>query len=228
MANFRNTLVTSVMMYDKVPSGTQWLLETAALHGIELVPFGPGRKWEGYVTSKVLRFFDWASKLKHYDYIVFVDGTDSLFATDLGELHACFDTYGAEFIMAGERPCWPYKEYQNTTPNAPHPFRFACSGFFMATWPEFIKQMEKLVTFNRPDSQHTDQGRWQRAWMEGVVDMTIDHRCLLSQSLGRMLTGDLEKAKRPRNTVTDTFPCTFHANGGSKGWLPKIRELILR
>ena len=229
------------MMRDEPTQGYQLMRRTAEYHGIELSIFGEGLKWENYVQSKVVRFFDWARKLRGYDYIVFVDADDTLFATGLGELHAKFEQYGSDFVMAGEHYCWPFgKQFDKRTPNQSQRFRNACSGFYMATWPAFLDRIEKLIQMPAPaDPQfarvaHCDQGRFQYAWMNGYLDLAVDYRCLLSQSMngldGRWLptNQDILWGRRPQNRITSSYPCTFHCNGGCQKWrLPEIAEMLL-
>lgn len=215
------------------------MLDSAAYHGIEVTVFGGGMRWEGYCTSKVVRFFEWARQFKNYDYIVFTDGDDVLYATGLGELHQKFLTYAAGFVMSGEHYCWPYHLLDKRLPNQGQRFKNPCSGFYMATWPSFLEILEKVLSSPQHDPlicgdkiANCDQGKYQYAYATQQIDMQVDVHCRLCQSLngldGRWTPAclDMEWGKRPRNKLTNSYPCVFHANGGSKWRLPDIWDLL--
>jgi hypothetical protein len=240
MANFKNTLVCTALMHDTLPQGAKWMLESAQYHGIEMTVIGEQMKWENYWLSKCVRLYERIAGWKNYDYVVFVDGDDTLWATGLGELHAKFASYNTSFVMAGEHYCWPYWRYSDSVPNAPHRFRNPCSGFWMATWPGFLATFERLLNCphtNECEFGHTiynsDQARYLYGWITGQLQFTVDYRCLLSQCLNGVddrwtpANPDLEWGKRPRNRLTGTYPCTFHANGDHKWRLGGISELLL-
>lgn len=239
MGNYRNTLVTTVLMHRSLPWGAQKMLESAAYHGIEVSPFGQGMHWEGFYKSKIVRFFDWARKFHEFDYILFTDGDDVLYAAGLGELHQKFETYGAGFVMSGEHYCWPYSKLNDRIPNAEHRFRHPCSGFYMATWPAFISVFERIISSPKHDPElcgrkifHCDQAKFQYAYGTGQIGLQVDFHCRLCQSLNGLdgrwtsASNDIEWSKRPLNKLTGSYPCVFHANGSSKWRLPKLWDLL--
>jgi hypothetical protein len=239
MSNFKNTLVTTVLMHKALPRGARRMLESAAFHGIDVTPFGQDRRWENYYIRKVVRFFEWARHLRQYDYIVFSDGDDVLYATGLGELHHQFATYGGGFVMSGEHYCWPFRRLGAELPHQGHRFKNPCAGFYMATWPAFLATFEKLLNLPPPHQPgvrsrigRCDQGRFQYAYAKGLIDIEVDVHCRLCQSLNGLdgrwtpACNDIEWGKRPRNKLTRSFPCVFHANGGSKWRLPELWDLL--
>lgn len=235
--NYRKTLVTCCLMHDRVPEGAEWMFQTAAFHGIEVLPI-EGR-WENYYLSKIVRAYEATKAMTEYDYVVFVDADDTLWATGLGEMHARFEDFKAPFVMSGEMFCWPFWHRHHGFTNKP--FGYLNSGFYMATWPAYLRTLEAVMAMRDDGYQergqtirNNDQAAFWRAYVERAAPIVVDDRCVLSQCLAGLdgrwspLCVDMEWGKRPRNKQTGTFPCTFHANGSDYKWrLRDVREMIL-
>ena len=170
--NYRKTLVASPVFYPRhnLPEGVNWMLETAGLHGIEIMQVGLDEPFENVFDAKISKLFAKVQPLQEYDFIVVVDRADVLWATGLGELHYWFDKYHVNFVMSGEANCYPHVKYRDSTPGQPNKFRFLNSGFYMASWPGFLNvigAMQAKLPVSQGDESGSDQGYWQRAWMEG-------------------------------------------------------------
>jgi hypothetical protein len=263
--NYKNTLVATVLMHSgPMPPGARWMLESAARYGVEVFIVGQGLAWENFYTSKLVRLYEATRKLTGYDFMVFVDGDDTLFATGLEEMHERFAKFDAPFVISGDPGCWPWPQrYGNITPHALERFRYVNAGFYMASWEGYLATLEAVM--NLSDDGYEEQGRtirnddqaaFSRAYIEGLTPIAVDHRCELSQCLngldgpplqrpsryrrmpirsrhiveggchGHSASGEIEWGKRPRNRITNTFPCTFHANGIMKDRLKDLRQIL--
>ena len=236
--NYKKTLVASAAFYPKgqLPAGVYAMLETASLHGVDVTLIGLDEPHVSNYESKLVKLLAAVRPLQDYEFVVIADAVDLLWATGLGELHYQFARYGAPFIMSGEANCWPHGQYTDRMPNAPHRFRFLNSGFYMATWPEFLDVTEKLLAspaFLHPKYARDDQGVWQDAWMRGSIRLRVEYECRLCQSLHgvnghwSMLNPDIAWGKRPKNLVTNSYPCVFHGNGDGKRFMDGLRDMLL-
>lgn len=236
MSNYRNTLVCTVLSYppEKLPREATWMLDSAARHGIEVVMLGGGEPWVSLYRAKMQRLYETLCRRTDYDYIVFVDGRDSLWATGLGELHAKFEKMGAAFVMSAEINCWPFRQYASPRPTAR--FKYLNSGFYMATWDAFLAVFKSVIDVPMPANQwmtkqiqQCDQSRFMYALGEKFIDIKLDHDCALSQTLYYVDTvTELTHERRPQNKLTGMHPCTFHANGRAFAALKHVRELVMR
>jgi hypothetical protein len=245
MANYRKTLVCAPLFYSQpFPERVRWLLESANYHGIEVFRLGEGRRWTGFYDCKIQQLWETVKDFSEYDYILFVDGDDSLFATGLGEMHWHFDQLHEPFVISAEMQCWPWaKRYGDCSPLAPRKYRYLNSGGYMATWDAFITVLEAVKDLADDGygetnyGQHMtiktrDQAAYYRAWMEGLP-MHVDSACRIFQCLAGVDTHwfyneDFEWGKRPFNRVTKTCPCVFHLNGPDKGLLRGLRDMLMR
>lgn len=237
--NYRKTLVCTTVMHPAgIPHETAWLIESAERHGIELTVIGQGMQFENWWLSKFVRLWEAVGHRQEFDNIVFIDGTDSLFATGLEELLEGFPGRG-DFVVAGESNCWPFWELGNAPAfDQCETYRYPNPGFWMATWPAFQREMAALLAMPHTEHQvngetiyNNDQGRIGLGIAQGRLDITIDvaRRCSLAlHYLGDRTTTDpeIEWGPRPRIVATNVRPCTIHCNGAAKSQLPLVRELL--
>lgn len=233
------TLVFTVLMgRAKSSDGAKLMLDSAKYHGIEIEILDGA--WTNYYDGKVVQPWNKLKDRTGYSHILFVDGTDTIFASGLGEIRHKFDRFNHQFVMASEHYCWPFpQKYAGKTPLQHHRFRNINSGFWMATWYGFQDVFSKMLAMKDDGYNekgvtisNDDQGRFTSAWMEGVIDVKIDYECHLSQCTAGLddhwssLNPDILWGKRPQNRLTKSFPCTFHCNGAREKWrLPRIYEM---
>lgn len=234
-----STLVIAPMFYQALPESAKWFLESAELHGIDVMQIGG--KWHDYYRSNIVEVFNQTKDLKGYDYVLRVDAIDSLFATGLGEIHHRFKSLNAEFVISGERFCWPWHKYNEINPlrNLSR-FCHVNAGGYMATWPAYLRIMQALIDQKDNGYQekgmtikNNDQAAFYRYWIENPTALTVDHQCKVFQCLGGLdgrwtLSYDMVWGKRPFNQVTKTTPCIFHANGGEKWRLRDLWDMLSR
>ena len=219
------------------------MLESARRQGIEVEVIGAGMLYENFWLSKCVRLWEAIGRYDQYEHVVFVDGIDTFFVAPLDELHDGFRRYRHDFVIAGEHICWPCSHLTD------HPrfaeggrYRFPCAGFWMATWPAFLRTFAALLAMphtDRPldDGQtiyNCDQARYQLGMAEGTLAIGIDTEQRLSQCLHRLDDRwtpenpdiDWTNPQRPRNRATGQQPCTIHLNGPDKRQLARLREVL--
>lgn len=224
-------LVFTVLMgAAKSSAGAKMMLASAKYHGIDVEIIDGS--WTNPYDAKLVQPWKELKYRTGYSHIIFADGVDTIFATGLGELHHKFGRFNHPFVIAGEHFCWPFpQKYTAATPLQQHRFRNLNSGFWMATWDGFHDVFSKMLAMKDDGYgergrtiSNDDQGRFYRAWMEGVIDVRIDHECHLSQCLAGLderwspVSRDMLWGKRPQNKITKSFPCTFHCNGAGEKW----------
>jgi len=242
--NYRNTLVCTTVMRPSersiaVPEETRWLIESANRNGIDVEVIGLDLLYENWWLSKCVRLWESVARRDAYEHIVFVDGLDTLFAAGLDELLAGLEYYDADFLVSGEDICWPYQDLaDNPRFDQRQRFRYPNSGFWMATWPAFLREFEKLLSMPHTDRQadhqtiyNCDQGRYELGIADGSLNMAVDVERRSSIALhylgaGAATSPEIKWGKRPRIRGSKIRPCTIHCNGYAKSALPAVRDLL--
>ena len=222
------------------PDGAKMLHETAMMHGIAVTEVGRGKPWTNHYECKILGVWEEIRGLRGYDYIIFADADDCLFATGLGEMHHWFDKIGKDFVACGEAYCWPWIEKYSNENDGFGRLRYLNSGFFMATWPAFLRVWRGVMKQEDDGYQergrtikNDDQAAFFRYWVEnpGMIELDSSARlCLCLAGLdGRWaLNHDIEWGKRPFCHLTKTAPCVLHFNGKEKWRMRDAFDLLCR
>jgi hypothetical protein len=232
------TLVTTVEIGINPESnkGVKWFHETAERHGIQIEVFRDAPRKNNWIM-KGRSFFEWIRKFEGYDSVIMADAKDTLWATDIHEMQHHFKAIGHPFVMSAEVRCYPFRKLADRHLNIGR-WRYPNAGFWMATWEAFLKQTELLLRvplsgeYFKP-GYDGDQGHWQAGILQGLLDVTLDAETRLSLPLNGCdkrwtdMNKDISWGKRPRNKVTGFYPCTLHANGGSKWRLKDAAEMLL-
>lgn len=213
------------------------MLESARLHGIEVELIGRNEPYNGNFDAKVRRLLPAIQKSTGHDFVIIIDAADVLFATDLGEIHYNFQNIGKPFLAAAERNCSPDIALAKKHPNQDKTWKYLNSGFFMATWDEFVKQTTSLLNSRAylENTRRSDQRVWQLAWLNGDLQLQLDCDCrccccftLCNTNWAECLNPDFQWGKRVFNKRTRTYPCIYHFNGRGKSFQTGVNSFIFQ
>ena len=114
--NYKKTLVVSPVFYPfkKLPQGYLNMLESAAVHGVDITPIGVDYEISGVYRvpknnfeCKIKMLLPAIAKMRGYDYVIMVDAVDTVWATSLEEIHDEFAKINKDFVISSERNCYP-------------------------------------------------------------------------------------------------------------------------
>jgi hypothetical protein len=171
-------------------------------------------------------------------HIIFTDSWDLVFAASPDEVMEKYFSFNSPVVISAEKNCFPtdYKsEYDKL--DSPTPYKYLNSGFIVGETSAILSILESMDLPNVPDD-HTlpdgsrfhcnDQTLFQAEFLKQPVPMVLDRHQILSQTLHDTDIEEFDFSEgRIRNKTTNSYPCTFHFNGGSKDKL-SLREPILK
>ena len=194
--------------------------------------------WGGLSTKpKVLH---WAIKEKHINtsHIIFADCWDLVFAAEPKEIMERYLSFDCPIVISCEKNCFPADLKDNFDEIVtPTPYKYLNSGFIVGETEAILSCLEAMDLQNLEDDHYdpinkcnvhpNDQFEWMKIFVKQPVPITLDYYQALSQTLHG---ADIEEfdfsEKRIKNRLTNSYPCAFHFNGGSKDDM-KLRTPIL-
>lgn len=194
-------------------------------------------RWGGLATkTKWLRMALKAGMIPE-DIVIVCDCFDFVFARPFDELISSFKDYGHPCVISTEKNYWPEEGLKSDFDkhNFPTSYKYINSGLIVAEKDALMAILENMDLDNYPDDHlkedgnmfhSNDQFLYQREFIRQPVPIQIDYLCKISQTLSDLTEDDFMflEGGRIMNKETQTFPCSFHANGGSKtsGVVPPI------
>lgn len=161
------------------------------------------KKWTDYVDIKVRSALEFLAT-RSEDYVMWVDGNDSLVLKPEEEILARFKLLDVGVLLAAEANCWPdaeeAKRYREVPPGMP---RFLNAGGWIGRRQDVVTALNLVL---REAVGGDDQRAWTKAFLAGCLpDCGIDHgRWIFSSE------GDGEATK-------NADPCVRHFNGRTPG-----------
>lgn len=197
--------------------------------------FGP---WGGLATkTKWLRQVLKNNLIKE-DILIVCDCYDLVFSRPLDDLvHIYQNLYNSPCIISAEKNYWPEEGLKKYFDDKDYPtsFKYINSGLIVAEKEALITILESMDLNNYPDDHRKEDGTmfhsndqylYQNEFAKQPVPIEVDYLCQLNQTLSGTTIDDFEFSGDGmiRNKETLSFPCSFHANGGSKtsGIVPPI------
>lgn len=172
------------------------------------------------------------------DRIIFTDSWDVIFCAKGDEIIERYESFGTPIVVSSEKNCFPgdlREEYDKLNP--PTVYKYLNSGFIVGETEAILAALEDMDLPNQPEDHRlpdgtnfhlNDQALWLETYIKQPVPMALDYYQALSQTLHEADINEFDfSEKRIRNIRTNSYPCSFHFNGGSKDNL-SIREPILK
>ncbi len=177
-------------------------------------------------------------KIINTKYVIFTDSWDMVFSASPDEIMERYFYFNSPVVISAEKNCFPsdYKDEYDKLGCAT-PYKYLNSGFIVGKTDAILAILESMDLPNVPDD-HTlpdgsrfhcnDQTLFQAEFLKQPVPMVLDNYQILSQTLHDANIEDFDfSEERIRNKITNSYPCTWHFNGGSKDKL-SLREPILK
>lgn len=216
--------------HDYLRRGFAAFKASAKRHGLNPIILGWGQPWRGLgCKPKLLKRAIEDGTIKS-EFILFADAFDVVFAGGRDEIverwAAAFN--GHKITWNAETNCFPDANLAAFHPPSPSPWRYFNSGLSIGMTEAYLAIFDQMGVdawpddFIKPDGQwhHTnDQGELMKKFLFGQCGeheprMNLDTGCVLFQTLVGVPADILAiEDGRIRNTVTDSHPVVFHANG---------------
>lgn len=172
-------------------------------------------------------------KSKH---IIFCDCFDLVFAVNPSQLYLKYLQFATPFVISAERNCFPadLKEDYDKLDSGGSPYRYLNSGMIVAETESMLSVLESMDAANIPNDywdgekmvNPNDQEYYQREFLKQPVPMVMDTFQILCNTLHDVTADELDfEQDSIFNKTTQTYPCSFHLNGGAK--TGGLREPIL-
>ena len=211
--------VTITTQYD---DRTKCLEKSAQNMGINFTTIiKPQSEWWSYhFCSKVTMLYDYLCEniFSEDDIILFTDAHASLFIAGEGEILKKYEEFNASVVISAEAELYPNVPFlKSNLPENIFYFKYLNSGGFMGGVNELkkiFKDMIKTTKGGNFDVAETDQSLWQEYFLRNSRDIALDHNCLIFQNFTKRVKKIEFINKRIKNTITDSYPCVLHGNGG--------------
>jgi hypothetical protein len=195
--------------------------------------------WGGLSTKPKILYQAIVQKQINTKYIIFCDCWDLVFAATPNEIMERYFTFGSPIVISSEKNCFPddlKKEFDELNP--PTIYKYLNSGFIVGETDAILACLEAMDLPNMQDDHYdpvkncnvhpNDQYEWMKIFVKQPVKIRLDYGQELSQTMHDTDIEDFDLSKtRIRNRITNSHPCVFHFNGGSKDNMT-LREPILK
>lgn len=173
--------------------GFQRYMFSANEFGIKPYVLGMGEKWKGGEDIKRKPGGGWKINIfktaiepykeEKEKVIIFTDGYDVLFLTDLKEIVEKFKTFDAKVVFGAEGFCWPKEELAKLYPSVVRGKKYLNSGLYMGYAPEIYK----LLTYKPINDEDDDQLYFTEAYLNETLrndlNFKLDHTSEIFQNL---------------------------------------------
>lgn len=162
-------------------------------YGIRPNVLGMGERWKGGEDIKNKPGGGWKvnllkTALEPYKndqekIIIFTDGYDVIFLTNLKEIIEKFKSFEARVLFGAEAFCWPKEELAELYPAVDRGKKYLNSGLYMGYAPEIYK----LLTYRPIKDDDDDQLYFTEAYLDETlrnnIKLKLDHTSEIFQNL---------------------------------------------
>ena len=232
-----------VTVRNKIPH--QWYYLTKQFHDslkdhpCTVVNYSADSEWVGLTTKPKWLYRAIMEKQIDAKYMIFCDSWDLVFAATPEEIMSRYHSFDGDIVISAERNCFPgdlkdeFDKYRQPTP-----YKYLNSGFIVGRMDAILTCLEAMDLPNMLDDHWqpekncayhgNDQFEWMKIWDKQPVSINLDKYQSLSQTLHEVDISEFDfSGERIKNILTNSMPCTFHFNGGSKD-KNEIRNPILK
>lgn len=203
------------------------LLVSAKHFGIDIIQLGKGREYKSHndKTRWLLEYFD---SLDEDEIVLYTDGYDSVFLSDLNYIEKEFLAMDHPFVMGTEQnfncdaPPLAKLDFYLSYPRGKKPYRFLNAGGYIGR-VGYVKEM--LLRVEKDGENDQDMLNQYYSKNHGTIKLDHDQR-IFSCIAGRSGMEDhdyaLDADGKIRNTVTGSNPGILHAAGKNFYGLYKV------
>lgn len=200
------TVGTDVKKCDK-------LYYSAEQQNIKITNLGEGVQWNGGTMEtagggqKINLIRDHLNNLPDKDVVLFVDGYDVFFNSNLEEIVGRYVGFNTKILFSSEKTCWPDESIANMFPICDTEYRYLNSGTFIGE----VEELKRLLADSIEDNQD-DQLFIQKRFLTGDYDIKLDYEQYIFATHDTDVAYDL-KNELLYNPNTKSFSCIYHGNG---------------
>ncbi|XP_043475524.1 procollagen-lysine,2-oxoglutarate 5-dioxygenase isoform X1 [Leptopilina heterotoma] len=152
--------------------------------------------------------------------MLFTDGYDVIFLTDLDSIVEKFKDFNARIVFSAEKHCWPDKNLISEYPSIARGLRFLNSGGYIG----YVSDIYSLLSNVELKDDDDDQYFYTKVYLDQELrekhKIKLDHKAEIFQNLYAAL-GDVELMFKGneayvQNKEYNTVPMILHGNGLSK------------
>ena len=161
--------------------------------------------------------------------ILFVDGYDTFFTKNKGNLIETFKMFNKPLVISAEKGCWPrqtpacFDPTNNPYPASPSPFRYVNSGTYMGYAWAVYQMLDE--TLKKHPEQKDDQYLLHDYFLNHPGEIALDYHQKIFSLLFKTTLIDFQfhpETKELTNLITNTKPFIIHGNGG-----PAVKAVFL-
>jgi hypothetical protein len=197
-----------------------------------------GVSWSGLGSKPKILYKAIREGMIKTKWLIFADSWDIVFTHSPHRLLAKSNfIYRAPIVISAEKNCFPSdlkEEYDKL--DIPGPYKYLNSGLIVGEVDAMMTVLEAMDLQSVPDDYRKEDGSmchindqflFQQIFLKQPVEMRLDHKQLLCQTMHDVPLDDLDlTGKFIMNKHTKSYPCAVHFNGGSK--TSGVREPILK
>lgn len=200
------------------------------------VNLGSHKKWSGGEMKrlpgggqKFNLLKKYLNKLKDDDWLVFLDGYDTVFVSHINELKIRTISSGYDIIFSAEKTCWPDESLSELFPPSRYntKYRYPNDGLFAGHVKALRKFFEKELQDD--DDSHLYVAK-RFLELKDTLKLEVDSENYIFQNTRGIEPGELEVADNGqlRNAITKCRPCILHGSGSiqdKKVYKKLVRQL---
>lgn len=205
------------------------LATSCKMSGVDLNYYGVKKIFTSWYQAKVEELIPFLRTLP-YDYVLYVDGFDSLILTKKKKIMENFFKYDQDVVLSAEKNCYPLEDYIDMFNRYHSGYSFPCAGGFMGKRTVLIDILESFkkyqnIAFSKDKpldyNRQNDQAYWQMAYLKGDLDniARLDVSCHIFANMGGESPSDvLERTTHGyKHKQTGSHPNVIHFNGPKGG-----------
>lgn len=194
--------------------------------------------WGGLSTKPKVLYHLIKDKTINTSHIIFADCWDLVFAAPPSEIMERYLSFDCPIVISCEKNCFP-TDLKDSFDEiiVPTPYKYLNSGFIVGETEAILACLDVMDLANLDDDHYdpikqcnvhpNDQFEWMKIFVKQPVPIMLDYYQSLSQTLHDANIDEFDLSEgRIRNKITNSYPCAFHFNGGSKDNL-SLRKPIL-
>ncbi|KAK4880735.1 hypothetical protein RN001_008881 [Aquatica leii] len=200
--------------------------------GGENIRYRPGGGWKINLLKKALEpYKDDKNRI-----VLFTDGYDVMFLSDLNTIIDAFKKTNARVLFGAESACWPDPELEKLYPVVESGKRFLNSGLYMGYAPDVYE----LLNYSPVKDTDDDQLFFTLGYLDEDLRTRLHFKLDYNSEIFQNLNGATSEVEmfpetnkeyteyRLKNVVTHTQPLIVHGNGFSKTNLNALGNYLAR
>ncbi len=206
--------------------GLEKHIRSASHYGIKINILGLKTPWEGGDMindpgggQKINLLIPEIDKLKEdpNSIVLFVDGFDIVFLSNLKSILERFISSGKRIIFGAEKSCWPDRNLSKDYPSSPYEYKYLNSGNFIGYASDIAKILSKAKK-DEVTNISDDQLYYTKEFLYGEYKdlISLDYHCEIFQCLAHAYEDIQIHEGLAYNKVTKTRPLVLHGNSGKE------------